>query len=230
MFIWVFTHRPHPDDPNRMYFDFWNLVRAPAPAHPAPRDASCFRVEDGDSLAGTCAGGERDRRGPVQPPAHPGGHALARVRGAAPRHAGGPHPALPRHARCATSAGAGAWLSMALEWIAAALRRAGRGPRCRGVVRGSSSSCAAPRARSTRSRTAARTPRSRSPTGRARGLRPRVPAATAAGSTCATGGPLAAPIRRARPSLRRARGGPARIEVTARAASDLPGRTRCTTS
>lgn len=29
-FLWVFRHRPHPDDPNKMFFDVWNLVRAPA--------------------------------------------------------------------------------------------------------------------------------------------------------------------------------------------------------
>ena len=29
-FVWVFRHRPHPDDPNKMFFDVWNLVRAPA--------------------------------------------------------------------------------------------------------------------------------------------------------------------------------------------------------
>jgi nitrite reductase/ring-hydroxylating ferredoxin subunit len=27
---WVFRHRPHPDDPDRMLFDFWDLLRAPA--------------------------------------------------------------------------------------------------------------------------------------------------------------------------------------------------------
>lgn len=28
-FTWVFLHRPHPTDPNKMYFDFFNLVNAP---------------------------------------------------------------------------------------------------------------------------------------------------------------------------------------------------------
>jgi phenylpropionate dioxygenase-like ring-hydroxylating dioxygenase large terminal subunit len=27
-FVWVFRHRPHPSDPQRMFFDFLNLVRA----------------------------------------------------------------------------------------------------------------------------------------------------------------------------------------------------------
>jgi len=27
---WLFRHRPHPSDPDRMFFDFFNLVRAPA--------------------------------------------------------------------------------------------------------------------------------------------------------------------------------------------------------
>lgn len=49
-FNWVFTHRPHPDDPNRMYFDFLNLVRMPA--HDVPRpEKERYRVEDGISLA-----------------------------------------------------------------------------------------------------------------------------------------------------------------------------------
>ena len=26
---WVFRHRPHPQDPNKMFFDFYNLLRAP---------------------------------------------------------------------------------------------------------------------------------------------------------------------------------------------------------
>jgi nitrite reductase/ring-hydroxylating ferredoxin subunit len=33
---WVFRHRPHPTDPERMYFDFWDLLRAPAQAIPRP--------------------------------------------------------------------------------------------------------------------------------------------------------------------------------------------------
>jgi nitrite reductase/ring-hydroxylating ferredoxin subunit len=32
---WVFRHRPHPTDPERMLFDFWDLLRAPAA--PPPR-------------------------------------------------------------------------------------------------------------------------------------------------------------------------------------------------
>ena len=49
-FNWVFTHRPHPDDPNRMYFDFVNLVRSPALDVPRPK-RELRRVEDGASLA-----------------------------------------------------------------------------------------------------------------------------------------------------------------------------------
>ena len=33
---WLFRHRPHPDDPNRMLFDFFNLLRAPAMDVPRP--------------------------------------------------------------------------------------------------------------------------------------------------------------------------------------------------
>jgi len=49
-FTWVFTHRPHPDDPQRMYFDFINLVRMPAHTVPRPPKES-YRVADGVSLA-----------------------------------------------------------------------------------------------------------------------------------------------------------------------------------
>ena len=49
-FTWVFTHRPHPDDPNRMFFDFVNLVRMPA--HDVPRpDRELLRADGGVSLA-----------------------------------------------------------------------------------------------------------------------------------------------------------------------------------
>ena len=30
MFVWVFLHRPHPTDPNKMFFDFINLANTPA--------------------------------------------------------------------------------------------------------------------------------------------------------------------------------------------------------
>ena len=45
-FTWVFTHRPHPADPQRMYFDFLSLVRMPAHAVPRP-DRELYRVDDG---------------------------------------------------------------------------------------------------------------------------------------------------------------------------------------
>jgi phenylpropionate dioxygenase-like ring-hydroxylating dioxygenase large terminal subunit len=57
LFTWVFTHRPHPDDPNRMYFDFLSLLRAPAQDVPRPQKQR-FRTADGDTLAGRCEGGE----------------------------------------------------------------------------------------------------------------------------------------------------------------------------
>jgi hypothetical protein len=31
---WLFRHRPHASDPDKMYFDFFNLLRAPAAAIP----------------------------------------------------------------------------------------------------------------------------------------------------------------------------------------------------
>lgn len=50
LFAWIFIHRPHPDDPNRMYYDFWNLVRMPAKELPRPPKER-LRVDDGCSLA-----------------------------------------------------------------------------------------------------------------------------------------------------------------------------------
>jgi len=57
MFVWVFTHRPHPEDPNKMYFDFWNLMNTPDQEIPRP-ERKFFRSADGDTLAGACEGGE----------------------------------------------------------------------------------------------------------------------------------------------------------------------------
>jgi phenylpropionate dioxygenase-like ring-hydroxylating dioxygenase large terminal subunit len=57
MFTWVFTHRPHPTDPNRMLFDFVSLLRAPAQDVPRPAKQH-FRTADGDTLAGRCEGGD----------------------------------------------------------------------------------------------------------------------------------------------------------------------------
>lgn len=57
LFVWVFTHRPHPEDPNRMFFDF--VSRMNAPAQDIPRPEKLFlRAADGDGLAGRCEGGD----------------------------------------------------------------------------------------------------------------------------------------------------------------------------
>lgn len=57
LFCWVFTHRPHPDDPNRMFFDFVSLLNAPGTDVARPERLH-LRVADGDRLAGRCEGGE----------------------------------------------------------------------------------------------------------------------------------------------------------------------------
>jgi len=57
LFTWVFTHRPHPDDPDRMFFDFVSLVRTPAQKIPRPEKLR-LRAADGDRLAGRCEGGD----------------------------------------------------------------------------------------------------------------------------------------------------------------------------
>lgn len=57
LFTWVFTHRPHPTDPNKMYFDFWNLMNAPSVDVPRP-EKRFFSTANGDTLAGVCDGGD----------------------------------------------------------------------------------------------------------------------------------------------------------------------------
>ena len=57
LFTWVFIHRPHPDDPNKMFFDFYELMRAPAQDIPRP-ERQFFSTANGDTLAGKCNGGD----------------------------------------------------------------------------------------------------------------------------------------------------------------------------
>ena len=57
LFTWVFTHRPHPTDPNLMYFDFISLMNAPSQDVPRP-EKQFFRTVDGDTLDGKCDGGD----------------------------------------------------------------------------------------------------------------------------------------------------------------------------
>jgi phenylpropionate dioxygenase-like ring-hydroxylating dioxygenase large terminal subunit len=48
--VWVFRHRPHPSDPQKMYFDFWNMLRAPkAQIERAPHEE--HRLADGYRLS-----------------------------------------------------------------------------------------------------------------------------------------------------------------------------------
>ncbi len=57
LFTWVFVHRPHPTDPNRMFFDFISLSNAPDQDIPRP-EKEHYRTEDGDTLDGKCEGGD----------------------------------------------------------------------------------------------------------------------------------------------------------------------------
>ncbi|MDJ0850267.1 MAG: aromatic ring-hydroxylating dioxygenase subunit alpha [Myxococcota bacterium] len=57
LFVWVFTHRPHPSDPNKMLFDFISLVNAPAQEIPRP-EKERYSTANGDTLAGKCEGGD----------------------------------------------------------------------------------------------------------------------------------------------------------------------------
>jgi phenylpropionate dioxygenase-like ring-hydroxylating dioxygenase large terminal subunit len=57
LFTWVFTHRPHPTDPNKMFFDFISLSNMPGQEVPRPEKRH-YRTEDGDTLSGECDGGD----------------------------------------------------------------------------------------------------------------------------------------------------------------------------
>ena len=46
MNAWVFRHRPHPTDPDRMYFDFFNLLRAPGSSNPRPDHRHYVATDD----------------------------------------------------------------------------------------------------------------------------------------------------------------------------------------
>jgi hypothetical protein len=57
LFVWVFSHRPHPDDPNKMIFEFWDLLNAPAQDVPRPQTLHLDAAR-GDTLTGKCSGGD----------------------------------------------------------------------------------------------------------------------------------------------------------------------------
>jgi hypothetical protein len=57
MFVWVFTHRPHPEDPNKMFFDFVSLVNMPDQDVPRPEKIH-LRATEGDTVGGRVEGGE----------------------------------------------------------------------------------------------------------------------------------------------------------------------------
>jgi phenylpropionate dioxygenase-like ring-hydroxylating dioxygenase large terminal subunit len=56
MFVWVFIHRPHPTDPNVMYFDFINLENAAGRDVPRPEKVM-LSTRNGDTLDGLCTAG-----------------------------------------------------------------------------------------------------------------------------------------------------------------------------
>ena len=57
LFTWVFWHRPHPTDPNKMYFDFYSLMNAPDVDVPRP-EKLFFSTANQDTLDGVCDGGD----------------------------------------------------------------------------------------------------------------------------------------------------------------------------
>lgn len=57
MFVWVFMHRPHPSDPNKMYFDFFNLSNTPAIDVARPEKKN-YSTANNDTLAEAFTGAE----------------------------------------------------------------------------------------------------------------------------------------------------------------------------
>ncbi|MBJ22659.1 MAG: aromatic ring-hydroxylating dioxygenase subunit alpha [bacterium] len=57
LFTWVFMHRPHPTDPNKMYFDFISIMNASGIDVPRP-EKEFYSTANGDTLDGKCDGGE----------------------------------------------------------------------------------------------------------------------------------------------------------------------------
>ena len=57
-FVWVFRHRPHPTDPQRMIFDFWNLVRGGNQQLPRGEHAEYVATPDFSLAESGLPGGE----------------------------------------------------------------------------------------------------------------------------------------------------------------------------
>ena len=57
LFTWVFVHRPHPTDPNRMFFDFISLANGTKREIERP-EKRFFSTQAGDTLDGVCDGGD----------------------------------------------------------------------------------------------------------------------------------------------------------------------------
>ena len=55
MTAWIFRHRPHPDDPDRMFFDFFGLLRSPG--NPLPRPEHRHFVLSDDLVVELAGGG-----------------------------------------------------------------------------------------------------------------------------------------------------------------------------
>lgn len=55
LFTWVFTHRPHPEDPNKMFFDFINLSNSPGQEVVRPEKV---HLKGDARLEGVFGGGE----------------------------------------------------------------------------------------------------------------------------------------------------------------------------
>ena len=97
MFVWVFTHRPHPTDPEQDVLRLLEPAERARAVAAAPGEGA-LRDRERRHPRRQVRGRRSPRRGPLQPAADPGGHELGRVPGAPPRRAGGADPQLPRDA------------------------------------------------------------------------------------------------------------------------------------
>ena len=108
LFTWIFLHRPHPTDPNKMFFDFINLSNTPNQEPPRP-SKEFYRTADGDTLNGKCEGGDLLDEDLYNLPRIQAGNAIRCISGPPSRSAGSPHLASPPNPRGISRTGILAW-------------------------------------------------------------------------------------------------------------------------
>ena len=222
LFVWVFTHRPHPDDPNKMFFDFWSLVRAPA--QQIPRPEKLLLPHRGRRHArGQCEGGDLLDEDLYNLPRIQAGMRSARV----------PEPAPRRRRRSASATSTTrSRATRGARTVSARRRRSTCGPRAR-RRRARVSSCAGRELLVCNAEGRFYAIENRCPHAmRARSTRPRSRGCVlecplhGGRLDVRDGSPQRHPIRRPRRHLRGARAAPGGIEIDARVRAAEPEETR----